>query len=328
MLILRLPAAILCACLSLAYVAGCGDSRPPGRSEGATRIVATTPMLGDLARRVAGEHAEVIALMGPGVDPHLFRPTRSDVQRIVAADLILANGLLLEGRLQESFRRASEAGRTVVQVGDALPVGELLHPDGVEGHPDPHVWMDPVLWSQCGVELAERLATRDPGHAEHYRAGAAAFAADADALHRRIETAMATVPPERRTLVSAHDAFGYFGRRYGIEVHGLLGISSESEAGLADLEALVALLVERRVPAVFVESTISPKAIQALVAGAKARGHDVVIGGELFSDSMGRPGTVEATWVGMLEHNARTIVEALGGRWVAEPAVEATEAHR
>jgi manganese/zinc/iron transport system substrate-binding protein len=293
-----------------AWLSACTASRPEERSR--RRIVATTPMLGDLAKRIAPD-ADNAHLFGEGVDPHLYKPTRSDIVELVRADVIVTNGLMLEGRMGDAFHRAAESGRTVVAVGDSLPPDRLLHAEGSHGHPDPHIWMDPSLWSLCGEVLAHRLGAADDRGSSGYLERAARFSALATELEGNAVGAIDSVPADRRILVSAHDAFGYFGKRFGLEVHAIQGISTESEAGLADVESLVTFLVERRVPAVFVESTVSPRTIQALIAGAHARGHSVTIGGELFSDSMGPAGTPEGTWPGMLAHNVSTIVTALGG---------------
>jgi manganese/zinc/iron transport system substrate-binding protein len=297
---------------SLALLGSAGCGRQSTDAKGRLRIVTTTPMLGDLARRIAPD-ADTSHLFGEGVDPHLYKPTRSDIVELVGADVVVTNGLKLEGRMDDAFDRARASGRTVVAVGDTLPQDRLLHPEDAHGHPDPHVWMDPSLWSMCGESLADALGRHDSQNAISYSQAAKRFAGLATALEANARAAIDTVPKERRVLVTAHDAFGYFGRSFGLEVHAIQGISTESEAGLADVEGLVSFLVQHRVPAVFVESTVSPRTIQALIAGAKAQGHAVTIGGELFSDSMGPAGTPEGTWPGMLAHNVSTIVAALGG---------------
>lgn len=305
------------ALLAPAALAACGrgangGSAPTGNGKRNYRIVTTTPMLGDLVRRIAPDVASE-HLFGEGVDPHLYKPTRTDIVALVHADVIVTNGLFLEGRMRDAFDRAAESGRAVVAVGDSLPAEVLLHADGSHGHPDPHIWMDPTLWGTCGLALARGLAAHDPNNANGYIERADQFDLFAQQLAANAIAAFASIPKEQRTLVTAHDAFGYFGRRFGLDVHAIQGISTESEAGLADLEGLVTFIVERRVPAVFVESTVSPRTIQALIAGAQARGHEVRIGGQLYSDSMGAAGTAEGTWPGMVAHNVSTIVTALGG---------------
>ncbi len=304
-------ATVACPLTLSAMLTGCGP-RASGDARRGLRIVTTTPMLGDMVRRIAPRIASE-HLFGEGVDPHLYKPTRTDIVSLVHADVIVTNGLMLEGRMRDAFERAAESGRTVIPVGDELPADQLRHGEQFHGHPDPHIWMDPTLWAICGHTLARHLAERDPEGAEIRAALADDFERGAVALQRGAAAAIESVPAERRVLVTAHDAFGYFGRRFDIEVRAIQGISTESEAGLADLEELVSFIVEREIPAVFVESTVSPRTIQALIAGAKARNHEVRIGGQLFSDSMGPAGTPEGTWPGMIAHNVSTIVTALGG---------------
>lgn len=318
---------------------GCGErgaaSSPAdgGGTEPRLTIVATTGMIADAARRVAGERAEVTGLMGSGVDPHLYKPTRSDVQRLLAADVILYNGLGLEGKLTETLDRASNAGKTVRAVAEPLnaeirdtltPSGDsttaeaslgdvlLSAPEG-DGPHDPHVWMDPALWTRVVGGIRDALIEADPAGEVAYRANAARHVEEIAGLEAYAAAALASVAPSRRVLVTAHDAFNYFGRRFDFEVVGIQGISTQSEAGVRDIERLVELLVERGIPAVFVESTVSDRNVSALVAGAAARGHQVVIGGELFSDAMGDDGTYEGTYVGMIDHNVTTIARGLGG---------------
>ncbi len=308
------------AALCVAVVASCGPSGsgqaapdPASREGGRPVIVATVGMVADMARAVAGERAEVVQLIGSGVDPHLYKPTRSDVARLMGADVILYNGLLLEGKMTDTLVRAASGGARVHAVTEALGDAVLLEPEAFEGHADPHVWMDPRAWSACVDAVRERLTAFDPDGGAAYAANAAAYAARLTELDAYAEGVLGTVPERGRVLVTAHDAFNYFGRRYGFEVVGIQGLSTESEAGVRDIERLVDLIVSRDVKAVFVESTVSERNIGALVAGARARGHEVVIGGSLFSDAMGEPGTYEGTYEGMIDHNVTTIARALGG---------------
>ena len=276
-------------------------------------ITATTGMVADVARAVAGDRAEVVGLMGPGVDPHLYKPTRSDVQRLMEADVIFYNGLLLEGKMTDTLVRAATSGKPVHAVTELLDDSYLLEPEEFEGHHDPHVWMDPEAWAKTLGVVRDALAAADPSGEADYAANAAsqdARIAELDDYARRV---LGSVPEESRVLVTAHDAFNYFGKRYGFEVVGIQGISTESEAGVRDIEQLVDLLVDRNIGAVFVESTVSQRNIDALIAGANARGHTVTIGGELFSDAMGDAGTYEGTYIGMIDHNVTTISRALGG---------------
>jgi manganese/zinc/iron transport system substrate-binding protein len=277
------------------------------------RVVATTGMIADIVRQVAGDRAEVAALMGEGVDPHLYRATRSDTARMLEADVVFYNGLLLEGKMTDALVRVARGGKPVFAVTELIDESYLLAPPAFAGHFDPHVWMDPQAWERA-VEVVQRsLAEVDSGGAEAYGTRAAAYLERLRGLDGYAERVLATVPPERRILITAHDAFSYFGRRYGFEVMGIQGLSTESEAGLKRIEELVSVLVERKIPAVFVETTIPEQSVRALIAGADARGHDVVVGGSLFSDAMGRPGTYEGTYVGMIDHNVTVIARALGG---------------
>lgn len=296
--------------------AGCGapgsDSVERDGSEPFT-IVTTVGMITDAVTRVAGDRARVVGLMGAGIDPHLYKPTRSDVKRLLGADLVFYNGLLLEGKMSDSLIRASSSGKKVHAVTELIDESELLEPAEFEGHTDPHVWMDPIAWLSAVAVIRDRLIEYDPAGEETYRTNAAAYLEEIDALHRYAVKVLQSVPESQRVLVTAHDAFNYFGRRYGYDVVGIQGLSTESEAGVKDVERLVDLLVNRRISAVFVESTVSERNIEALIAGAQARSRAVEIGGELFSDAMGANETYEGTYIGMIDHNVTTIARALGG---------------
>jgi len=276
-------------------------------------VVASTGMVADLVRAVAGDRAEVSALMGEGVDPHLYKPTRSDTARLLRADAVFVNGLLLEGKMTDAFDRLREAGKPVLAVAETAPKDRLLSPPEFEGAHDPHVWMDAATWAQVLPAVRDTLSRLDPAGADAYARNAEAYGAqlrDLDAYARRV---LDSIPANARVLVTAHDAFNYLGRSYGIEVRGIQGISTESEAGLKSIEELVTLLVERRVPAVFPETSVSDRNVLALVEGAAARRHTVVVGGALYSDAMGAPGTYEGTYIGMIDHNVTSIARALGG---------------
>lgn len=292
--------------------AACSDADRPESTS--ISIVATTGMVADIARQVAGDRAVVTGLMGSGVDPHLYKPTRTDVQRIMDADIIFYNGLLLEGKMVDTFVRAATSGKPVHAVTELLDDSYLLEPEEFQGHHDPHVWMDPAAWSMAIEVVRDRLVELDPNGEPEYHANAEAYTARVNQLDAYCQRVLSSVPEQQRVLVTAHDAFNYFGRRFGYEVVGIQGISTESEAGVRDIERLVNLLVERNINAVFVESTVSQRNIQALIMGAKARGHTVVIGGELFSDAMGASQTYEGTYIGMIDHNATTVARALGGQ--------------
>ena len=302
---MRLPSLLLLALLpAAAAVAADAPGRP-------LRVVATTTLVADLVRQVAGDRAEVAALMGPGVDPHLFKPVASDVLRLQRADVIFYHGLLLEGKMSDLLTRLARGQRHVYAITESVPEARLLHPDGHEGHPDPHVWFDVELWRTC-VDAVERgLAAADPAQAADYARRAEEARARLASLHAWALAKAAELPPERRVLVTSHDAYNYFGRAYGFEVVGLQGISTATEAGLADVARLADFIRQRGVRAIFVESSVSPATLRRVAADAGVR-----IGGELFSDALGAPGEVVhghdvGTYEGMVRHNLATIVEAL-----------------
>ncbi len=274
---------------------------------------ATIAQVADVVRNVVGEHGEVIGLLGEGVDPHLYRLTRSDIDTLFSSDIIFYNGLLLEGKMTDSLIRLATAGKPVVPVTEALGEEILLEPEMFEGHYDPHVWMDPGAWSLTVDLVVDELSERFPEGAATFAANAEAYTSRLEQLDRYARSVLETVPEDARVLVTAHDAFNYFGRAYDFEVMGIQGISTESEAGLRRIEELVDLLVERGVGAVFVETSVADRNVRALIEGAAARGHEVAIGGQLFSDAMGAPGTYEGTYIGMIDHNVTTIARALGG---------------
>lgn len=269
-------------------------------------VAATTGMIADIARRLTG--GDVSALMGAGMDPHSYRPTRSDILALSRADVILWHGLNLEAQFNDVMADLARQ-RTVVALADSLPRADLLSDPEYPDRPDPHVWFDPKLWSDVVRHAAEVLSTAGFDTA----APAEALLADIAALDTYAQQVLATVPEPARMLVTAHDAFAYFGRAYGWQVEGIQGISTESEAGLARITELVDLLVARKIGAVFVESSVSDRAIRALIEGAAAQGHTITIGGELYSDAMGPDGTYEGTYIGMIDHNITTIARALGG---------------
>lgn len=321
MTIKRMGLVAACAACALlgAVMVSCGGERVAGAErDGPLRVVATIGMIADVARTLGGSGVEVEQLMGAGVDPHLYAPTRTDIQRLMEAELVVYNGLLLEGRMTDTLVRAAGSGRRVVAVTEGVAESELLMPEGQEGHPDPHVWMDVSLWSLAAERTAGAIAEARPGLKGDVDAALAAYRAELAELDVYAARVLGSIPEGQRVLVTAHDAFGYLGRRYGIEVVGIQGISTESEAGVRDIERLVELLVSRRVPAVFVESTVAERNVRALIEGAGAQGHEVRVGGTLFSDAMGPAGTYEGTYIGMIDHNVTTIARALGGEAPAD----------
>ena len=279
------------------------------------KIVCTVGMITDVVRNLAGDFAEVEGIIGEGIDPHLYKPTRGDVIKLSQADVVFYNGLLLEGKMTDVLVGIASKGKLVKAVTEAILVETdyLLQKDDGSAYTDPHVWMDVSGWLRAIPVVAETLAFYDPENAEAYRIKATVYAEQLEALDAYAKVAMSTIPESQRVLVTAHDAFQYLGRAYGIEVRGIQGISTESEAGVRDLEDLVDFIVERQIPAVFVESSVADKNVRALVEGARARGQAVIIGGSLFSDAMGQAGTYEGTYIGMIDRNVTTITNALGG---------------
>jgi manganese/zinc/iron transport system substrate-binding protein len=269
-------------------------------------------MVTDIVSKVVGERGDVTGLLGEGVDPHLYKPTRNDVRQLLAADVVFYNGLMLEGRMSDTLAQLASRGKPVFAVTENLdPV--YLQASGSAGHPDPHVWMDVSAWRRCVEYVAGRLSEFDPKHAQEYRARAVAYDAELDELDEYARSAVASIPEPQRVLVTAHDAFGYFSRAYDMPVRSAQGLSTESEAGVDDINQLVDFLAERKIQAIFVESTVSEKSIRAILEGARDKGWRIEIGGSLYSDAMGAPGSYEGTYFGMIDHNVTVLTRALGG---------------
>jgi manganese/zinc/iron transport system substrate-binding protein len=289
----------------------------PGAAAGAYqgsypyRVGATVGMVADIVSEVAGDRAAVTNIIGAGVDPHVYSPTRSDVAVLLRSDIVFYAGLLLEGQMTDILAKVGRS-RPVVAVTERLQLAELIH-DAATQHHDPHVWMDVRGWMKAVAVVRDALAEFDPENAAGYRARAEAYLAELKALDDYTRKVIASIPEDQRVMITAHDAFSYFGRAYRIEVMGIQGLSTESEAGLKDINRIVDALVRRKIPAVFVETSVSDKNVKALIEGARSRGHAVRIGGELFSDAMGKAGTYEGTYIGMIDHNATVIARALGG---------------
>jgi manganese/zinc/iron transport system substrate-binding protein len=299
---------LIVAVLLAALLAAC--SRVESDPDAPPLVVVTTGMIAEMVARVGGDDIQVKALMPPGVDPHLFKPSQGDVQRLGQANLIFYNGLHLEGKMTEILARMSRHLPSI-PVGEQVPPEQLLQVAGFDGQFDPHLWFDVRLWAQTIAPIEKALRSLLPEHAHDIARRAEALRTELLELDSWVETTLEAIPAERRVLITAHDAFGYFGRRYGFEVLGLQGISTLTEAGLQDVERLVQRIVNDRIPAIFIETSVPPRSIQAVKAACAASGHQVAIGGELFSDSMGRAGTEEGTYAGMVRHNVRTLVQAL-----------------
>lgn len=306
---LVLLVAVLAAC-----VPGC--ERAPGTATGTSRplnVVASVGMVADLVEKVGGDRVKVRTLIGAGVDPHLYKPTRDDIAALMSADLVLYSGLMLEGKMGEAFERVRASGKPVVAVAESIDEAQRLQKAGEHTAIDPHVWMDPLLWSFALDRVREALTRALPDGEAQFMNATAALTREFNELNAYGQRSIATIPESSRVLITAHDAFGYFGRRFGMDVVGIQGISTESEAGVRDIERLVDMIVTRKIAAVFVETTVSERNINALIEGAQARGQQVRIGGRLFSDAMGPAGMYEGTYVGMIDHNITTIVRGLGG---------------
>ena len=276
-------------------------------------VVTTTAMVTDMVHHVAGSHAVVTGLIGTGVDPHLFKATRHDIKQLYEAEMVFYSGLMLEGRMQEMLVQMNSASHPVIAITEQLDESFLRSPPEFKGHFDPHVWMDVAAWSQCADVVVKRLSELDPAHADEFQQNAKDYQAELAKLHDYVKEVISSIPESQRVLVTAHDAFGYFGRTYGIAVRSVQGVTTEAEAGVQDVNRLVDFLVERKLPAIFVESSVNPKNIQAVIEGAMSRQVTVRVGAELFSDAMGSEGTYEGTYIGMLDHNATMIARALGG---------------
>jgi manganese/zinc/iron transport system substrate-binding protein len=269
-------------------------------------------MVADIVRQVAGDKATVTGIMGAGVDPHLYKPTRDDVASMMRSDVIFYSGLMLEGKMADTFVKIARS-KPVYAVTELIDEKYLLEPAEMQGHFDPHVWMDPSAWARAVESVARSLSEYDPPNGEFYRANAAEYAKRCEELTAYGKKVLGTIPESSRVLISSHDAFNYFGRAFGLKVMGVQGLSTESEAGLQRINELVDYIVQQDVRAVFVESSVSPRNIQALVQGVQSRGKSLRIGGELYSDAMGPDGTYEGTYQGMLDHNITVVARALGG---------------
>lgn len=293
-------------------LAACGSTSASGNiADRPIRAVATTGMVADVVRNVGGERVQVEQLMRAGVDPHLYQASEGDVSRLAGADIIFYSGMHLEAKLTDVLERVNESGKPTVAIAEVLPEDQRLAPPEFAGFYDPHIWMDAKLWLLTVDAVETAMIELDPTHAETYQRNAADYRSRLEALEVYVQERLTELPKEKRILVTAHDAFNYFARGYEFEVFAPQGISTATEAGVEDIRRTIDVLVERNVPAVFIESTISPDIVEAVREGAKDRGHEVAIGGQLFTDAMGDAGTAEGTYEGMIRHNIDTIVEAL-----------------
>lgn len=276
------------------------------------KVVVTTNIVGDLVRQVGGNHVDLTTLMGPGIDPHLYRASEGDVQTMAEADLVLYNGLHLEGKMTDVFAQMNRRSvATSALAEEALPDSLLISSTEYASSYDPHVWFDVELWSRVAQHVGEVLASRDTAHADAYRRRATAYAQRLDSLDQYVATQAQRIPAKQRVLITSHDAFRYFGRAYNIEVRGLQGISTATEAGTEDVQNLADFVVKRRIPALFVESSVSPRGIQAVQEAVRSRGFEVTLGGTLYGDALGDRGSPTGTYIGALRHNTDTLVQGL-----------------
>ena len=281
------------------------------KDNGKLNIVTTTTMITDLVRNIGGDSININGLMGSGVDPHLYKASEGDVTKLVNADIIFYNGLHLEGKLVEVFEKMGSSTKTPIALADVIDKTTLIGSEYFASNYDPHVWFNISYFKQFATKVAAVLSEKDAKNADYYNANATAFLSKLDTLENTVNSKIETLPADKRILVTAHDAFNYFGKNYGFEVVGLQGISTATEAGVKDVQNLANFIIENKVNAIFIESSVPKRTIEALQEAVKSKGHDVKIGGTLYSDALGSAGTVEGTYIGMFEYNVNTIVNAL-----------------
>ena len=302
---------LLSFCLmTVMMITGCQKAEQKKTSD-TLNIVATTTMLADLSRVIGGEHVNVDGLMGPGIDPHLYQASAGDVTLMQNADVVVYNGLHLEGKMGEIFQSLTDRGSTVICIEDGLPKDQLLSWEDDSSVHDPHIWFQVSLWKSAAKTVADRLSEADPSHAQAYKKNLEAYTLELEKLDTYIRDRINEIPKDQRVLITAHDAFQYFGKAYGLEVRGLQGLSTDAEAGTADVSTLADFITKRKIKAVFVESSVPPKTIEALQAAVKSKGFDVAIGGELYSDSLGGKNSGAETYLLTVKANVDTIVGAL-----------------
>lgn len=283
---------------------------PGEKDSGKLQVLTTIGMIGDVAKNIGGDVIDVVSLMGPGVDPHLYKASAGDVQRLSDAELILYNGLHLESKMGEIIEQMGSRKTTIAVTRNILE-SSLISDENNDKAFDPHVWFDVRLWKIAALEIKQALVSADPDNKEVFEKNYKEYSTKLDELHEYVRIRAAEVKKEQRVLITAHDAFGYFGEAYGFEVRGLQGISTAAEAGAGDVKGLADYIADNKIKALFIESSVPRRNVEALQAAVKDRGFSVEIGGELFSDAMGDPGTLKGTYLGMVRHNIDTIVEAL-----------------
>ena len=281
------------------------------KDNGKLNIVTTTSMITDLVKNIGGDVINIQGLMGSGVDPHLYKASEGDVSKLVNADIIFYNGLHLEGKLVEVFEKMGSSTKTPIALAGQLDKKNLIGSNYFVSNFDPHVWFDIAYFKQFAKKVAQVLSEQDPDNSETYKLNEIVYLKKLDKLQEDVKGVVEALPAEKRILVTAHDAFNYFGEAYKFKVVGLQGLSTATEAGVKDVQKLAAFIIENKVKAIFVESSVPRRTIEALQEAVKSKGHDVSIGGTLFSDALGNEGTPEGTYVGMFRYNVKTIVSAL-----------------
>lgn len=290
--------------------AGCETQQQKKGVNEKWKIVTTTGMIEDAVSSIVGDAAEVTALMGPGVDPHLYKATQGDLEKLTNADIIFYNGLHLEGKMGEVLEKLART-KPVIAVGERIDKRKLRAVEGFGGTYDPHIWFDVSLWQDAVRSISAFMQDQDSARATYYKGRTSSYLQQLDSLHADVKKSISTIPKEQRVLITAHDAFGYFGDAYDIEVQGLQGISTLSEFGLRDVTQLVNFIIERKIRSIYVETSVSEKSIEAVVAGCQEKKWNVAIGGNLYSDAMGTRGTPEGSYIGMVRANVQKIVNGL-----------------
>lgn len=278
---------------------------------GKLKIVTTTNILTDLVQNIGKDSVSVRGLMGSGVDPHLYKASEGDVIKLAEADLIIYSGLHLEGKMVDVFERMKEQGRNITNLGAALDPSKLRQSADFGGNYDPHVWFDVSLFKELAKETARSLSTYDPDNRDYYEKNLEDYLTKLDALEKEVFQMVESLPKDKRRLVTAHDAFSYFGKAYGFEVVGLQGISTATEAGVQDVRRITKYIIDHQIKSIFIENSVPRRTIEALQKAVQAGGHEVAIGGMLYSDSLGNPGTEEGTYIGMFTYNVKTLINGL-----------------
>ena len=297
--------------MSTVFIVGCGKEKANLNNNEKYNVVATTTLIEDLVKSIGGEYVNIQGLMGPGIDPHLYKASAGDVKLMQNADMVIYNGLHLEGKMGEVFEGIEGSDKLILAISDRVDKGKLIAFDSNLGNYDPHIWFNVELWKEAANAVAEGLKQLDRKNTDKFDENLQLYIEELDELNNYIKQRVEELPKESRILITAHDAFSYFGNAYGFEVKGLQGISTASEAGTSDVRELASFIVQRKIKAIFVESSVPRKSIEALQEAVKAQGFEVEVGGELYSDSTGNIGTEAETYIGTFKSNIDTIVDAL-----------------